>query len=279
MAFSELDNPGRERTPNDAAQMLHHVDWRPVQWRAADRPSGVVLVGGDADGLDSAVRDLAAAGVPYLAVEDPADIATIAEFNGLPADLGADAVVVVLPRRDDAPEASVDLVMRTLTQLQSRALSARLWVVTHGVHEGANLVHAPLWGLARVAAAEHPQLWGGVLDVTDGRLPLGALVSLHGHGVVVIRDGVALAARLAPAGPRIGSPDGVLAGRHLSHHGRHRRARPAHGAAPRRPRRPPPGTAVTVGSARSRLVERSRRGVTRRPRTRSARSRRWRIVA
>ena len=91
----------------------------PVQWRADDRPSGVVLVGGDADGLDSAVRDLAAAGVPYRAVEDPAEIASIAEFSDLPAELGPAAVVVVLPRQDDAPEASVDLVMRTLTQLQS----------------------------------------------------------------------------------------------------------------------------------------------------------------
>lgn len=206
MAFEELDNPGRERTLHDAARMLHHVDWQPVQWRADDRPSGVVLVGGDADGLDSAVRDLAAAGVPYRAVEDPAEIASITEFGCLPSELGPAAVVLVLPRQDDAPEASVDLVMRTLAQLQGSGCNARLWVLTHGVYEGANLVHAPLWGLTRVAAAESPQLWGGVLDVADGRLPLGAVVSLHGHGVVVIRDGVALVARLAVTGPGSGAP-------------------------------------------------------------------------
>jgi 6-methylsalicylic acid synthase len=206
MTFEELDDPGRERSLHDAARMLHRVDWRPVQWRADDRPSGVVLVGGDVDGLDSAVRDLAAAGVPYRAVEDPADIASIAEFGGLPAELGPAAVVVVLPRQDDAPEVSVDLVMRTLAQVQSGGLNCRLWVLTHGVYEGANLAHAALWGLARVAAAEHPQLWGGVLDVADGGLPLGALVSLHGHGVVVLRDGVALVARLAPTGPGSAAP-------------------------------------------------------------------------
>jgi 6-methylsalicylic acid synthase len=206
MAFEELDSPGRERSLQDAARMVHHVDWQPVEWRADDRPSGVVLVGGDADGLDSAIRDLAAAGVPYRAVEDPSEIASITEFDCLPSELGAAAVVLVLPRQDDAPEASVDLVMRTLTLVQESGLNARLWVLTCGVHEGTNLTHAPLWGLARVAAAEHPQLWGGVLDVADGRLPLGAVVSLHGHGVVVIRDGVALVAGLAPTGPGSASP-------------------------------------------------------------------------
>lgn len=205
MAFEELDSPGRERSLNDAAGMLHHVDWQPVAWRADDRPSGVVLVGGDAHGLDGAIRDLAAAGVPYRAVEDPAEIASITELHFLSEELGPTAVVLVLPRQDDVPEASVDLVMRTLALVQESGLNARLWVLTTGVYEGANLAHAPLWGLARVAAAEQPQHWGGVIDVADGSLPLGA-IALHGHGVVVIRGGAALVARLAPTGPGVASP-------------------------------------------------------------------------
>jgi 6-methylsalicylic acid synthase len=91
-------------------------------------------------------------------------------------------------------------VTRTLAVQQRLGLLARLWALTVGVHEGTNLTHAPLWGLGRVAAAEHPHLWGGVLDVADGRLPLAALGSLTGHGVLVVRDGVALAARLSASG-------------------------------------------------------------------------------
>jgi 6-methylsalicylic acid synthase len=209
MAFEELENPG-QLSAGDPTRLLHHVAWREVAWDCDDRPSGVVLVGGDVDGLDSAVRDLTAAGIPYRAVEDPSEIADIAEFDGLPPELGRTAVVVVLPRQDEAPEASVDLVVRTLTRLQESSLTARLWVLTTGVYEGGNLGHSPLWGLARVAAAEHPGLWGGVIDLggvdsADGRVPLGALTSLHGHGVVVIRDGVALVARLAA--PAAGSGD------------------------------------------------------------------------
>ncbi|MED5813077.1 SDR family NAD(P)-dependent oxidoreductase [Mycolicibacterium sp. 050232] len=197
MAFEELENPGRESSATDIRRIVHQVAWHPVSARAERRPSGVVLVGGDVDRLEAAVVDLTAAAVPYLAVEDPAELESIIDFGSLPSELGDHPVVLVLPRDDDAPEVAVDLVTRTLALQQRLGLSARLWALTVGVHEGSNVTHAPLWGLGRVAAAEHPQLWGGVVDVADGRIPLDALGSLSGHGVLVVRDGVALAARLS----------------------------------------------------------------------------------
>lgn len=203
MAFEELENPGREWSVADTHRIVHRMAWHPVSARDERAPSGVVLVGGDVDRLETAVDDLSTAGVPYRAVEDPAELESIVEFGSLPAELGDSAVVLVLPRGDDSPEGAVELVTRTLTLQQQLGLSARLWALTVGVHEGDNLAQAPLWGLGRVAAAEHPQLWGGVLDVADGRLPLAALGSLAGHGVLVVRDGVALAARLAASGKTV----------------------------------------------------------------------------
>ncbi|MEV3904968.1 beta-ketoacyl synthase N-terminal-like domain-containing protein [Mycobacterium sp. NPDC050551] len=208
MGFEELETSGCGWSGDDASRMLHRVTWHEMDWQQDDLPSGVVLVGGDVDGLDAAVRDLTAAGVAYRAFEDPAELAALSPSADWPAlwrDLGRTAVVLVLPRSDDAPEASVDLVTRTLTTLLETGATARLWVLTTGVHEGGDLAHAPLWGLTRVAAAEHPQLWGGVLDVADGRLPLGAF-SLPGHGVVVVRGGSALVARLGPSGTRTAAP-------------------------------------------------------------------------
>ena len=214
MAFEELENPGREWSVDDAGRMLHHVAWHEVEWDRDDQPSGVILVGGDAEGLDSAVRDLTAAGVPYRAIEDPAELLSLAESGCVPEEMSRTAVVVVLPRNDETPEASVDLVTRTLSLLQNTGLDARLWVLTTGVYEGGGLLQAPLWGLARVAAAEQPQLWGGVVDVagageatrTGAGLPLGVFGTLHGHGVVVVRDGAALVARLAPVAGTPGTP-------------------------------------------------------------------------
>ncbi|MGA5535631.1 type I polyketide synthase [Mycolicibacterium nivoides] len=199
MAFEELENSGRESSGTDVRRIVHQVSWHPVSARGERRPSGVVLVGGDVDRLEAAVDDLTTAAVPYVAVEDPAELESIVDFGSLPIELGDHPVVLVLPRDDDAPEVAVDLVTRTLALQHRLGLSARLWALTVGVHEGANVTHAPLWGLGRVAAAEHPQLWGGVVDVADGRIPLDVLGSLPGHGVLVVRDGVALAARLSAA--------------------------------------------------------------------------------
>ena len=193
MAFEELENSAG----NDTSRMLHHVVWHPVVWRDDQRPTEAVLVGGDAQILAWVTGDLAAAGVPHRAY------ATVDE---VPVDLGRGAVVLVVPRGDDTPEGAVDEVLRTLKRLHDGGAEARLWVLTRGVHEGANLAHAPLWGMARVAAAEHPGVWGGVLDLSDDVLPVGALSALHGHGVVVVRDGVAHTARLAHAGVAAGAP-------------------------------------------------------------------------
>lgn len=207
MAFEELENSGRESSATDVRRIVHQVSWHPVSARGERPPSGVVLVGGDVDRLEAAVDDLATAAVPYVAVEDPAELQSIVDFGSLPSELGDHPVVLVLPRDDDAPEVAVDLVTRTLALQHRLGLSARLWALTVGVHEGSNVTHAPLWGLGRVAAAEHPQLWGGVVDVADGRIPLDAVGSLPGHGVLVVRDGVALAARLsASSGAAEASP-------------------------------------------------------------------------
>ena len=215
-------------------------------------PSGVVLVGGDGDGLDCAIRDLMAAGVPYHAVEDPGR-----DRLSIPSNSDPRLWCWSSPGADDAPEASVDLVLRALLRIHEHGIEARLWVGTTGVYGGSNISHAPLWGLSRVAAAEHPQVWGGVLDVADGRFPLDVLGSLHGHGVIVMRDGVPHAARLASpsaVGPESAARVGVFSRRHLPDHRRHRGARVANGAAARRPWRATSAAVVPFWRARPRNV-------------------------
>ncbi len=202
MSFEELENPAG----SDLSRMLHHVTWHSVPWREDDRPSAVFVIGGDADTRCFVARDLDAADVRYATYAEPAEIAA----ND--AELDRDAVVLVLPRGHDSPQKSVAVVMQTLRHLLDRGAKARVWVLTLRVHEGGNVVHAPLWGLARVAAAEHPKIFGGVLDVGDAKLPVGALASLRGHPVVVMRDGDAKAARLAFAGRGSGTPMQCSAG-------------------------------------------------------------------
>lgn len=191
MRFAELEPAG-----GDVSPMLHRIAWHPTPYPQDAAPCEVVLVGGD-DAVAAVGAALTAAGIAHRRCADPAL---------LPRDLQRGSVVLAVPQAGDAPEAVTEDVLRALTTLHDNGSQTRLWVLTHRVHEGDQLEHAPLWGLARIAAAEHPQLWGGVLDLADGDLPIPVLASLHGHGVVVVRDGVALIARLAPARPGTHTP-------------------------------------------------------------------------
>lgn len=189
MSFEELENPGAN------TKILHDLVWSPTSYDETARPDEILLVGGDAETLAVVVRDLAAANVVYR---------VFAESAELPTDLAEGTVVLVLPHPEGTAQSSVQQVLATLTATHTG--KARLWVLTQRVHEGDNVTHAPLWGLARVAAAEHPRVWGGVLDLADARIPLGVLTSLAGRGVVVVRDGVASTARLEFAAAGSGTP-------------------------------------------------------------------------
>lgn len=85
----------------------------------------------------------------------------------------------------------------------------RLWVVTRGAQRvtgdqrGCAITQAALWGLGRAIALEHPELWGGLVDLepreqTRGDIP--ALVALltagKGEDHVAFRNGERYVARL-----------------------------------------------------------------------------------
>ena len=84
----------------------------------------------------------------------------------------------------------------------------RLFMLTRNaqpVGEGdrANPAHAVLWGLGRTLALEHPEIWGGIIDV-DESVPAGlaaryVVAEAHsgdGEDQVVYRAGVRRVPRL-----------------------------------------------------------------------------------
>ncbi|KFF98134.1 hypothetical protein IQ62_26830, partial [Streptomyces scabiei] len=74
-------------------------------------------------------------------------------------------------------DASADPVVGTLAALralaESEPIGTRLWVLTHGaVAVGSpdrltRTSHSAVWGLGRVAALEHPDTWGGLIDLPE----------------------------------------------------------------------------------------------------------------
>ncbi|WP_440099114.1 type I polyketide synthase [Streptosporangium sp. H16] len=225
-----------EPEPDPAAgtgtgDLLHEVVWKPLALAPDGAPGvaphRVVLVGtgasmapGDGDGLAHALGGLLTRrGIRFDTVPGRDGLDGLRELLfGLTED---DAVVLLPPAPSvtDPMETGQDIAA-TATRLAARlaetarllgeAGRARLWCVTSSAREpesAAGLAQTALWGLARVAATEYSEVWGGLVDLPGkpGDDDLSALVRLLGsrfrEDVVAVEHGAASGARLVPYRP------------------------------------------------------------------------------
>ncbi|WP_143653695.1 SDR family NAD(P)-dependent oxidoreductase, partial [Streptosporangium subroseum] len=196
---------GRERSLVDGWR--YRVTWKPVTDLAEAVPRGTwALVGDDVLGAADALGLVEAlTGMGAEAVVVP-----LGERDDLAVRLGelAPAGVLVLP---SVALAGVLTVVQALADVES---SAPLWLVTRGAvaagrADGApDVAQAAKWGLGRVIGLEHPERWGGLLDLPetlDARaiVRLGAVLAgtLGAEDQVAVRSGGVLVRRLehAPA--------------------------------------------------------------------------------
>ena len=89
-------------------------------------------------------------------------------INGAPLALEQATAADLIAAIQQSCAGLLHLVQALVTQPAQRP-SPQLWVVTQAVQPAGGatelaLAQAPLWGLGRVIAAEHPNLWGGLLD-------------------------------------------------------------------------------------------------------------------
>ncbi|MFD5257765.1 type I polyketide synthase [Streptomyces bobili] len=209
LRYGVLDgDPGATASPR---RLVHEMVWRPLELGAssAERPGLVVLVGDDTAVKAALAGQLTTAGTPCVSLTTPRELETVRER------LGASTAVLVVPAVTAAPETVTDAALRTTWLLTGTAqwlaaaqLAARpkLWCLTQGVRESADatsLGHGGLWGLGRVIGGEHPDLWGGIVDLAaDGASPdadglMSVLGSVRGEDVIVVRDGQWTVSRLA----------------------------------------------------------------------------------
>ncbi|OUD00926.1 MupA/Atu3671 family FMN-dependent luciferase-like monooxygenase [Streptomyces swartbergensis] len=243
--------PGRD--------LCYRTDWTAVSAaRAADTESGRWLVladmAGTGEALATALRE-AGDSVDVVQADAASDAARIRQaLYGALADGPLKGVVLARPLdAPDLPDATTDQVRAAQQSGAEAALAlvracldvdvptrcGRLWLLTRGAQPAggtavtaAGVLQAPVWGLGRVLAAEHPELWGGLIDLDARTAPdeaasatlLSAVLTgaRPDEGIPVddqlaVRDGSLLAARLvraeemaapAPAAPDI-DPDGT----------------------------------------------------------------------
>ncbi|APU15531.1 MULTISPECIES: type I polyketide synthase [Actinoalloteichus] len=209
LRYGVLDGEADERT--DPAALVHEVVWRPVECRAqaessastCPRPATVAVVGPLGPLREAVSEGLRHAGLRTRAVAEPEELQD--------DDLAEDRVVIVVPGVGSASgigEAAFDaswLLARTAQQVAATGVrgGARLWCVTQGVRDAVDarsLAHGPLWGLGRIIGGEHPDRWGGVVDVGQPPDDVAALVdvigTVRGEDVVAVIDGAPFVPRL-----------------------------------------------------------------------------------
>ncbi len=203
-------DPSAAATPRE---LVHEVVWRPLELPAARPLRTVVAVGAEPRGL---AASCAAADLDFLAVDSPEELAALG------ARLTDTTAVLAFgpPRQgqdvERAAHTAVWTVGRTVQQVLAHAAGRpRVWGVTTGVRESADhgaLAQSPVWGLGRIAAAEHPDLWGGIIDLDpadpDEHASLLQVVRARPEAdVISARSGVHEETRLVPVAgaPRQGS--------------------------------------------------------------------------
>ncbi|MGQ9408435.1 SDR family NAD(P)-dependent oxidoreductase [Mycolicibacterium gilvum] len=179
-----------------------HEWFHTLTWPVRDLPQGGTdvpwLVLGDDDGL----ADLLGTGsrtAPLSVLDDDGDIA--ARLRPLLSDVRH---VVYLPateaaRFDAAPSyRTFHQLRRLVVALAATPDAPRLFVVTRNAQpvtdgDRANPAHAVLWGQGRTLALEHPEFWGGLVDV-DESLP-AELLAHHLRSEAAVVDGSGAADR------------------------------------------------------------------------------------
>jgi len=231
-----LTAPGPART----ADIFYAVRWDAVGLDPAPMVSPragrwLVFADDDLDGVAGALRPLLTDGgtEPVLAVPGPAyDIGregapwrirpgSLDDMRRLITSAGPWRGVIHLwslradpPGKGDvmaAAELSCGSALHLVQSLASAGLAEppRIWLATRGaqpVLPGDPVdapAQAPLWGLGRALAFEHPALWGGLVDL-DPAAPVADLAAALRHAVdhgdedeIAVRDGRYYAARLA----------------------------------------------------------------------------------
>ncbi|WP_367124291.1 type I polyketide synthase [Streptomyces phytohabitans] len=213
----------REEDRSALDSVRYEVTWRPAGGSAAASVSGTWLLplpsALDGDAWAVSVADaLTAHGAHVVPVPlDTADPAALdrtalterlrAEFDAHGPVAGVLSLLAAAPDADAHGTAAPAGLVATTVLLQ--ALSglggdAPLWCVTRGavaVHAQEDVPapeQAGVWGLGRVAALEHPRLWGGVVDLpardaatdpTAATDPADALDARAGERLCAVLDG------------------------------------------------------------------------------------------
>ncbi|NJL82097.1 MAG: KR domain-containing protein [Chloroflexaceae bacterium] len=78
---------------------------------------------------------------------------------------------LTLPALERAQVLGVGSLLHLVQALVKRSLKAKVWLITQGAMPAQawlpEVAQAPAWGMAQAIALEHPDLWGGAIDLSQ----------------------------------------------------------------------------------------------------------------
>ncbi|HEY2062644.1 MAG TPA: SDR family NAD(P)-dependent oxidoreductase, partial [Amycolatopsis sp.] len=162
----------RRRDQSTVDEWRYRAGWKPLP-AITDRAKGTWLVvttpGADA-WVDTAVDGLGAATVRFEVTET--DRALLAEQLGqLGTGFAGVLSLVALDNGTTTVPAGLTLTATLVQALGDAGITAPLWCVTRGAvaigqsEQVTDSVQAGVWGFGRVVALEHPDRWGGLVDL------------------------------------------------------------------------------------------------------------------
>ncbi len=215
-----LDAPDAGAVDEPSAEGFFTVAWRPSPIPVPGPATGRWLLLADRGGVGDALAERLAAlgGEARRIVHDPAGDDALRraldeDWRGVVHLWSLDAPVGGRVSAEDLDAAVFDLgclpVLSLVRRLAGREAPPRLWLVSRGAQAAGGPVTstaaAPLWGLGRSLALEHPELWGGLIDLDPegdaAELAASLAVELtagDGESQIALRRGRRRLARLAP---------------------------------------------------------------------------------
>jgi acyl transferase domain-containing protein/acyl carrier protein len=185
--------PRAKRPDDESLAWLHQLAWRPAPPAVPGAASRWLVWCEDERGR-RAVAALQAAGLA-------AELAPL----GAVGDGGARVLAIAGDGDDQAY-----LPVRIARALPPGGPRPRIWLATTGAQAvgagEASPEQAALWGAARVVGAEHPELWGGLIDLEGGDdwdALVAHLAADDGEDQVAIRGGERFGLRLTSAKPEL----------------------------------------------------------------------------
>jgi 6-methylsalicylic acid synthase len=205
MRFSEVE--GASGASGSVDSLVHRLAWVPPKFCEQPQPlDQVMFISTDSYVLQSYTKQLKSQSKTVVCRRTAVDLE---EYISVLSQKGS--AIVYVPHEvkslEQVSSSAEEFIWETTTIVKflcthSLGSACKLYVVTNGVYIGGSttgLAHGALYGLSRIIAAEHPDIWGSLID-TDTPLVFPTLAAkyVEGHDILRIVDGLPRHAVMRP---------------------------------------------------------------------------------